>query len=280
MPTLSATKRSIFFLSDHTAITVEAMGLALLSQFDQLTDDGRRWPFLDTQDKVRGAAETIRQAGIDDGVRPLVFSSFVDAGCRELLQGSGALVIDFFASFTGLLEQELHAGVSAVTGMHHGIGQRDRYEARMRAVTFALNNDDGGSGRDYAAADRILIGVSRSGKTPTCLYLGMQFGIFAANYPITEDDLERDWSRLPVLAHRDKLFGLTIDPLQLQRIRQERRAGGSYASLPRCKREVQETEALFRHFDIPFVDSSSMSIEEIAASILHQGGLVSRVGRR
>lgn len=271
-------KRRVFFLSDHTGLTVEAMGRALLSQFEQLEFQARRWPFLDSPDKVSAAAARIKKLSADDQARPLVFSSFVDSDSRKHLDDSGALVLDFFASYTGVLEQELHAGVCATTGMQHGIGQREHYDARIRAVNFALANDDGGAGRDYAAADRVLLGVSRSGKTPTCLYLGMQFGILAANYPITDDDLQRDWNQLPVLDFRDKLFGLTINPVQLQRIRQERRPGSVYASLPQCRHEVAETEALFQRFRISYADTTAMSVEEIAASILHQGGLESRVG--
>ena len=271
-------KRRVFFLSDHTGLTVEAMGRALLSQFEQLDYQARRWPFLDSPDKVSAAAERIKQLSAGDEARPLVFSSFVDYHSRQRLAASGALVLDFFASYTDVLEHELHTGVSAATGMLRGIGKREHYDARIRAVNFALANDDGGAGRDYAAADCVLLGVSRSGKTPTCLYLAMQFGILAANYPITDDDLQRSWNQLPVLDVRDKLFGLTINPTRLQRIRTERRPGSSYASLAQCRHEVAETEALFQRFRIPFVDITAMSVEEIAASILQRGGLESRVG--
>jgi len=271
-------KRRVLFLSDHTGLTAEAIGRALLSQFDGIDYEVQRWPFLDSPDKVREVADKIRRMVAQDAVRPLVFSSFVQRDSRELLERSGALVLDFFASYTGLLEQELHSSAAAATGKLHGVGQRDHYDARIHAVNFALANDDGGAGRDYAAADCILLGVSRSGKTPTCLYLGMQFGILAANYPITDDDLQRDWGRLPVLGYRDKLFGLSIDPLHLQRIRQERRRDSVYASLSQCRREVAGAEALFQRLRIPFVDTGNRSVEEIAASIMQRRGLECRVG--
>ena len=272
-------KRTVFFISDHTGLTAEAMGRALLSQFDGLEYDTISWPFLNRLEKVERALKKINKAAMMDGVRPLVFSSFVDGEVRRRLKESPALVIDFFDTYTEALGEELQMTPSGVQGRFHGMGKRSLYDERIRAVNFALANDDGTHTRNYDAADLILVGVSRSGKTPACLYLGLQFGILAANYPITEGDLERKASSHAFLQYREKLFGLTIDPVQLQRIRKERRSGGRYSKLEQCTWEVQEAEALLKRHGIPYLDTTSMSVEEISATILQRTGLESRVGR-
>lgn len=272
-------KRTVFFISDHTGLTAEAMGRALLSQFDGLEYDTVHWPFLDSREKAERAVRKINRSAVADGMRPLVFSSFVDREIRLRLQESSGLVFDFFATYTATLEQELQMAPSSVRGRFHGMGKRSLYDERIRAVNFALANDDGTLIRNYDAADLILVGVSRSGKTPTCLYLGLQFGILAANYPITEGDLERNAASHSFLQHQEKLFGLTIDPIQLQRIRKERRPGGRYSRLDQCKWEVREAEALLQCHAIPYIDTTSMSVEEISATILQRTGLESRIGR-
>jgi len=221
----------------------------------------------------------INKAAVADGVRPLVFCSFVDGEVRHRLRECPAMVFDFFETYTADLGEELQMTPSGVQGRFHGMGKRSLYDERIRAVNFALANDDGAHTRNYDAADLILVGVSRSGKTPSCLYLGLQFGILAANYPITEGDLERNPNSHAFLQHREKLFGLTIDPIQLQRIRKERRPGGRYSKLDQCKWEVREAEALLKRHGIPYLDTTSMSVEEISASILQRTGLESRVGK-
>jgi regulator of PEP synthase PpsR (kinase-PPPase family) len=272
-------KRSVFFISDHTGITAEALGRALISQFDGFQFDTVHWPFVDNMEKALRAVERINRAAHEDGVRPLVFSTLVEPAIRACFKDCGALMFDFFEAHTSALEQELGMSASRAHGRFHGMGNRHAYRQRIDAVNFALNNDDGATTVNYHSSDLILVGVSRSGKTPTCLYLGLQYGILAANYPLTEDDM--DSMRLPpsLHMHREKLFGLKIEPEQLQRIRRERRPQGRYSSLAQCRREVEAANSLYRHFNIPHVDTTSMSIEEIAATILQKTGLESRIGR-
>jgi hypothetical protein len=269
-------KRSVFFVSDSTGITAETFGHALLSQFDALEYAQTTIPFIADAHQAREAVQRIDAAGVEDGHRPIVFSTLTDPQLNEILRNSQALVVDFFSAFIRPLEIELNRGSSHAAGRFHGLVDPASYDGRIDAMDYALDHDDGGGVRHYRDADVILVGVSRSGKTPTCVYLALQFGIRAANYPITEDDL--DVGGLPELLapHRERLFGLTIIPERLRRIRSERRPNSRYASLNRCRREVADTEAMFKHESIPFIDTSGSSIEEIASKILQQTRLTRR----
>ena len=241
-------RRTVFFVSDQTGVTAETMGHSLLTQFDGMDFRPVTLPFISTVDKAREAVEKIDQTGREEGERPIVFATLVDAGVRDELKRAGCLFLDFFDAFLGPLERELGQASAHVLGRAHGMADVNAYTMRINATNFALANDDGAQTRDYERADVILIGVSRSGKTPTCVYMALQYGAFAANYPLTEDDLEG--LRLPAVVepYRRKLFGLTIDPGRLQQIRQERRPDSRYASAQQCAFEVRAAEQLFeRH---------------------------------
>jgi regulator of PEP synthase PpsR (kinase-PPPase family) len=147
------------------------------------------------------------------------------------------------------------------------------YNARMDAVNYALNHDDGCITRDLSRADVILIGVSRCGKTPTSLYLALQYGIFAANYPLVPEDFESNALPRAIKDIPDKLQGLTISPERLQQIRTERTPNSRYASLDNCQNEVRQAERMMQQAKIPFLDVTTMSVEEIATTILHQTSL-------
>jgi len=265
---VSSNTHTIYLISDHTGITVETMGKALLSQFEGLEYDFVYWPFVDNLEKAQKAADRIRLDSLDAPHHPIVFSTLVDPMLRVCFKQPGLLTLDFFDIFTQRLEAELELKSAPQLGRQHSMHNANAYDERMHAVNFALHNDDGVSTRNYAVADIILTGVSRSGKTPSCLFLGLQQGILAANYPLTDDDLLRE--RLPdcLETHREKLFGLTIDPRQLQRIRQERRPDSRYASLEQCRKEVRLAESLFKDRQVPFLDTTAMSIEEIAVRLV------------
>jgi len=275
--TPASSKRSVFFVSDGTGITAETLGRSLLTQFEGILFQKTRLPFVDNPEKARMAVERINLAAQGDSARPLVFSTLINREVRDIVARSNGLVIEFFDTFTGTLEAELGVGASRVTGRSHGIGSYDAYTARIGALNFALNNDDGATTRNYAMADVIVTGVSRCGKTPTSLYLALQYGIHAANYPITEEDLGT--SRLPTALqpYRDKLFGLTIDPERLQQIRSERRPDSRYATLTQCRMEVAAVEEIYAREHVRFLNTTTMSVEEIAASIILQAGLKRRL---
>ncbi len=266
------TTRPVFYVSDGTGITAETIGHSLLTQFTGIRFATDRLSFVDTLDKAREAAQRIRAAGEARGTRPIVVNSCVDPQLNTALAESGALMLDVFAPFIDPLERELGTQRQSSVGQAHGLVDFDAYHRRINAMNYALTHDDGIS-IDYNDADLILIGVSRAGKTPTCVYLALHHGVRAANYPLTEEDLEHD--RLPprLRAQRDKLFGLTIDPQRLQQIRQERRPDSRYAKLETCKREVAAAEALFRGERIPVLSTTHTSIEEIASKVLTALGI-------
>ena len=173
----------------------------------------------------------------------------------------------------GSLEKELCAAPTQEVGRSHGLVDHASYNARIEAVNFALTHDDGIGTRNYHEAEIILVGLSRSGKTPTCVYLALQFGIRAANYPITEEDLQDSALPKPLHDHRAKLFGLAIDAYRLQRIRTERKPNSRYASLQQCRLEVNRINNLFKHENIRSLDTTTSSVEEIATIILDITGL-------
>lgn len=263
--------RTAFFISDRTGITAENLGHGLLSQFEGLKFNRVRLPFLDSVEKAREAVAQINEAALADGKRPLVFSTLILPAVRNIIEQSDALILDLFERFIAPLEAELGVTSSHAVGRSHAAG--NNYNARMDAVNFALNHDDGGITRDLNRADIILIGVSRSGKTPTTLYLALQYGIYAANYPLVPEDFSAEVLP-PALKHlHRKLHGLTIRPERLQQIRTERSPNSKYAALESCQVEIKQAERLMQLANIPYIDVTSMSVEEIATTILHKTGL-------
>jgi len=267
-------RRTVFFVSDRTGITAEMLGNSMLVQFDQFQFDRRTIPFVDSTEKVEEVIRQINQVTERDGERPIVFTSIVDEEAAEHVRSeANALTLDVFQVFISPLEAELKMRSSHTAGRSHGIANSHEYFARMEAINFTQAHDDGATTRDLGKAQLILIGVSRCGKTPTSLYLALQFGIRTANFPLTPDDfVDR---KLPgsIRMHKDRLFGLTIQPERLREIREERRPNSPYASLENCRHEVREAEHLMETERITMIDTTTKSIEEIATTILHRTGL-------
>jgi regulator of PEP synthase PpsR (kinase-PPPase family) len=274
---ITVAKRTIFFVSDQTGVTAETMGHSLLTQFDGPDYRAVTLPFISTPNKAAEVALRIDAAAREDGLRPIVFATLVDEPVRAAVKRSNALFLDFFAAFLGPLEAEFGITSAHASGRAHGMADLTTYTMRINATNFALANDDGSGARDYGAADVVLVGVSRTGKTPTCVYMALQYGVFAANYPLTEEELEE--GALPPLlsAHRSKLYGLTILPERLRQIRQERRPDSRYASAQQVQYEVRAAQSLFQRAGIPYIDTTECSIEEIASRILDRLGLERRV---
>ena len=262
-------RRTVFFVSDGTGITAETLGHSLLAQFPEAKFRQVRAPFVDDIDKAIECATQIREAAIDDGVRPIVFSTLVNQTTVDALHKADALFLDLFDRFIGPLEVEPAQRPPHAAARFHGTADSLNYKHRIEAINFAMAHDDGISSEgELAEADVILVGVSRSGKTPTSLYLAMQFGVKAANYPLIPEDFERN--KLPGELHkyRTKLFGLTIAPERLSQIRQERRPNSRYASLENCRYEIDAAQKLMRRENIRWLESTTKSIEEISATIL------------
>jgi regulator of PEP synthase PpsR (kinase-PPPase family) len=253
----NAPHRSVFFVSDGTGITAETLGYALLTQFEGLPTKQTRIPFIDALDKAHAAVLRINQAGVADGVRPIVFNTLVNAETSSVIHGADALVLDLFETFIGPLERELNLQSTHTIGRSHSATNNQRqYNARIAAINFSLTHDDGQTDKNLSEADVILVGVSRSGKTPTSLYLALTYGLKAANYPLIPDDFERQ---------------------SLPEIRNERRPNSKYASMENCLYEVGEAEALMRREGIRWLSTTTKSIEEIATTVMEEVKLERRV---
>lgn len=270
--------RSAFIISDGTAITAETLGRSLLSQFGNVKFDIKIIPYVDNVELAHEAVKRINEAHRLSGLKPLVFDTIVSDEIRNIINEADATNLDIYEGLISRIANEINEVPDPHAGMAHGRVDSEDYKARIDAVHFALDNDDGARTNHYDGADIILVGLSRSGKTPTSLYLALQFGIRAANYPLTEDDL--DTSHLPkaLQPYRHKLFGLTIDTERLVRIRQERKAGSRYASLAQCQEEQRAIQAIYTAQKIPNLNVSEMSVEEIATRILQITGLTRRIG--
>ncbi|MCA3212408.1 MAG: kinase/pyrophosphorylase [Burkholderiales bacterium] len=264
------TERTVFFVSDGTGITAETLGHSVMTQFESLRYRQLRIPFVDSAAKAREAVHKIAEAGRRDGRRPVVFSTLVNPAVNAELKAADALLLDLFESFVEPLEIELGMKSSHSIGRSHNISDSEEYKARIEAINFALAHDDGQSSKGLQQADVILVGVSRSGKTPTSLYLAMQYGLKAANYPLIPEDFDRDVLPSALPAHRAKLFGLSIAPERLAEVRHERRPNSRYASLDNCRHEVAAAERLMRREGIRWLSSTTKSIEEIAATIMQE----------
>ena len=273
----SMNERTVFFLSDQTGVTAETLGHSLLTQFDGRDFQHVTVPFIDSEDKAIEAVHKIDRAAGTDALRPLVFSTLVQPQFRKILKQAQGLHLDIFDVFLDPLEEELKQEPTYESGRAHGMSDINAYMKRIEATNFALANDDGGISRNYEMADVILVGVSRSGKTPTCLYLALQYGVYAANYPLTEEDFES--GKLPdfLVEQKHKLYGLSITPERLRQIRKERRSMGKYSSAQQVSYEIREANKLFKRYGIPNVDTTEFSIEEIASQILDSTGVERRV---
>ncbi len=262
--------RTVFFVSDGTGITAETFGHSLLAQFEGVPFKQIRLPFIDTMDKAADVIEKINHTSRADQLRPIVFSTLVDTEINYAVRCAHGLFLDMIQTFVEPLEKELGVKSTHSMGRSHTIADSKEYNQRIEAINFSLAHDDGQTHGGLADADVILVGVSRSGKTPTSLYLAMQYGIKAANYPLIPEDFERRTLPSALPKFRAKLFGLSIAPERLAEVRHERRPNSRYSSLDTCREEVAQAEAMMRREGIRWLSSTTKSIEEIAATILQE----------
>jgi regulator of PEP synthase PpsR (kinase-PPPase family) len=262
--------RTVFFISDGTGITAETFGNAILAQFETKARHVRL-PFIDSVDKAHQAVRQINHAGVIDGKRPIVFTTLVNMEVLKVItEGCEGMLLDMFGTFVRPLESELNIKSNHRIGRFSDASKSKEYQSRIEAINFSLAHDDGQSNRDLEQSDVILVGVSRSGKTPTSLYLAMQYGLKASNYPLIPEDFDRQHLPPALMPHLGKLFGLTIQPERLSEIRNERRPNSNYASLENCRLEVAQAEAMMRRSGIRWLSTTTKSIEEIATTILQE----------
>lgn len=270
MSTTPLTERTVVFVSDGTGITAETLGHSVLAQFEGVRFRQVRIPFIDSEVKAISARQKINDIATYDGKKPIVFSTLVNPMINNVVKEATGVFMDLFVTFVEPLEAELGLKSTHRIGRSHNIADDSTYKNRIEAINYALTHDDGQTNKDLKGADVILVGVSRSGKTPTSLYLAMQYGIKAANYPLIPEDFDRGVLPTDLPPHKNKLFGLSISPERLSEIRNERRPNSVYASIENCRKEVKAAEMLMRREGIAWLSSTSKSIEEISTTILQQ----------
>ncbi|GAA1973638.1 pyruvate, water dikinase regulatory protein [Microbacterium pumilum] len=259
--------RAAYFVSDSTGITAETLGSALLANFPGVAFQRHTIPFVDTVEGARNVVKDIERS-LQNGARPIIFATVKSAEILAELRMSGSVIIDLLGGHLTELEDALGTTASEQLGQYHGVGDIERYFARMRAVEYAIEHDDGQSMRALDIADVIIIAPSRCGKTPTTMYLALQYGLLVANYPLTDDDFPSDGLPKTVARHVEKCFGLTTTPLRLSQVRHERRPSSTYSSLAQCTLELRRAEDLYRRNRVPFLNSSTKSVEEMSAVIM------------
>ena len=261
-------RRTVFFVSDGTGITSQMLGHSLLTQFEGVEFDQITLSFVDSVQKAEECRARIEEEAARGNGHPIVFSTLVNNDVRTVIRNASALYLDFFETFIGPLEAGLGIPSTHTIGRSHSAMDKKEYHNRIEAINFAMSHDDGASDVDLDAADVILVGVSRSGKTPTCLYLALQFGVTAANYPLVPEDLERSQLPRALRAHKARLYGLSIAPERLAEIRESRRPNSRYADPENCRVEVEQAQHLMRREGIRWIDTTAKSIEEIATTIM------------
>lgn len=271
-------KRFVYMISDGTGITVEFLGNSLMTQFEHIEFESQVFPYIDTVDKANDLVNEINRCYEETNKKPVVFMTLVNPEISYQFKRANARIFDLFSIFIAPLEDELETKADDIIGRAHGVANSKAYDHRIEAINFALAHDDGVKTRGYENADIILIGVSRCGKTPSCLYMALQFGVLAANYPFT-DEGDGATFKLPeeLRPFKKKLFGLTIDPVRLEHIRTERKPNSRYASREQCRIEIAEIEEMYRKEQIPFLNSTRYSIEEISTKIMASAGIKRRL---
>lgn len=262
--------RTVFYISDGTGITAQTLGHSLLSQFDGMRFDTLSVPFVDDVEKAEAAVVRIRAASAQCGERPIVFSTLVDVRIAAIITRTNALHMDLFRGFLTPLEDELGRKSTHGIGRSHTVTDTASYQRRMEAINYTLTHDDGSTNRELDKAEVILVGVSRSGKTPTSIYLAMHYGFYTANYPLIPEDFERGALPAGLENHRQSMVGLRIEPARLHQIRSERRPDSTYASLKNCTEEVAAAERMMRRYGVDWLDSTHKSVEELSAAIVQK----------
>jgi len=269
---MQSNSRQVYFLSNGTAITAETLGMSLLAQFPDHSFQTHTVPFVDSPEKANAVNDDIKRSFEESGQLPIVICTMGDENLIKIIKQSKALVIDPFGDILPRLEKALATQHHQPFESHRTVNP-SHYESRIDAIDYAMMHDDGGKTQNYDEADIILVGVSRSGKTPSCLYLALQFGIKAANYPITEEDMDSEELPKPIAPFKEQLYGLTTDLQRLVNIREERRPNSRYASSNQCRFELRAVEEMYLRHRIPYINTSRMSVEEISARIIRDNGL-------
>lgn len=267
--------RHVFYVSDSTGITVESIGRSVLTQFADFDFSEKTISFIDTPQKLEALITEINAVSQTHGERPIVFFTFAHDDHVEAISKSQALTLNCLAMFITPISKEIGRDPIQNKPPNKLMDSKSflSYQRRIDALNYTMNNDDGVSVRDFEQADIILIGVSRSGKTPTSLYLALHYGVFAANYPLVDEDFANDSLPLPLKKHLNKLYGLLIAPKRLAQLREQRRPSSQYAKIKKCEEEVNAARRIFEASGISYLDVTSRSVEELSSKIMQEANL-------
>jgi len=258
-----------FFISDSTGITAETIGYSLIAQFPDLKFNNTTIAYIESEEQANNVLKKIEESAKKSKLPVLIFSTLADPKLREIISKAKGVFLDCFNAFLPKIENALKEKSAQTIGQYHAIKNKHRHASRIENIHFTLETDDGNRTEHYPDADLILMGASRSGKTPVCLYLAMHFGLRAANYPLTEEDLAKPELPKAIASYQEKLFGLTVDPTSLSEMRKNRYQNSQYASSAQCEKEIEKSEDLFKRYKIPFLNTTDFSVEEISTKILH-----------
>ena len=257
----------VFFLSDSTGISAETMGNALLIQFPEMHFERRLIPFIVTAAEARRVVAVL-DAAADGPVTPIAFTTAATDEIRHILHTTRCPMIDFFELHMSRVEEVFGVTAKRHVAKLHGVGDIQRYNSRMAAIEYSIEHDDGQSIRALDRADVVLVAPSRCGKTPTTMYLALQHGLFVANYPLVEEDLDAAELPRPVRALRERCIGILADAKRLSEVRQARRPNSRYASIEQCRYELRQAEAMYHTNRIPVINSTTRSVEEMSTLII------------
>jgi len=267
---VATTPQDVYYVSGSTAILAEDMGKALLAQFQGILFREEKIPFIHTPEDAHKALEHILQQS--EGNPPLVFCTIMDQATRDVFNCPQVRFFDIFLNTLELLEQALGTPALREPGYSRHF-TLSRMNKRVDAIHFSLEHDDGTRPAEYDEAEIILVGVSRSGKTPASIYLATHMELKSANFPLTEDHLHQHELPKEIVRNRKRAVGLTCSPQYLHTIREKRYAGSTYASLATCTRELQQANRLYIRHNLKVINVEGRSIEEIAVQAIQAIGL-------
>lgn len=256
----------IFIVSDSLGETAEFVARAAASQFNHGQFEIRRVPYV-------GDHSVLEQVMDDASAVPSIIAyTLVVSGLREDLEAMAAArgipTVDILGPLMGMLAKATGAAPKMQAGLTHRLDEQ--YFNRIEAIEFAIKYDDGKDSRGLLYADVVLIGVSRTSKTPVSMYLANK-RVKAANVPILPE--VEPPAELFKIAPR-KIIGLTIRPQPLSSIRQERlktmglTTDAEYGSLERISKEIQYADRLMAQLGCPVIDVTNRAVEETASKVL------------
>lgn len=259
--------KDVYFVSGNTGILAKDMGKALLCQFPEVSFNEELIPFIRTESQARKALERILQQSA--GRYPIIFSTLFSKSLNNIFDTPEVEFLNICDHFLERLEEILEVKPIREAGTARALDD-NAMTRRVNAIHYSIAHDDGTATKDYDEADLIIVGVSRSGKTPVSVYLATQMGLKTANFPLVDDNLGT--CRLPpeIIRNKNRVVGLSTTPDMLHSFREKRYQGSTYAKIATCATELKQSDQIFLKYQIPVVFSDGRSIEETATQVAQE----------